>query len=273
MCWYYGMLPVHKLPVINLFSMKAKPVRALFNTSLKKYSLLLLLAGFFLGGQLLAQEKMLHGYLKDSITRNPIAAGSISNRNTRVIVETDKNGFFSITVRPGDLLFFTAQGYKQDTLRYFYNIADTIHIELQPDLQDSLNVTVTTHNYSKYQQDSARRRAAFMEDAGPKTKSFSKGNSGAGIGLNLDALFKKKDRQVRVNLKRFEEREKELYVDSRFSPEMVGYYTRLKNDSLVIFMRDYRPDYEWLRNNPSQDEMLFYLNDKIKEFHARKPDQ
>jgi hypothetical protein len=263
------MLPVHKLPTINLFFMKEMPVRAFDHTRCRKYSILLLLAGLFLCGQLQAQEKMLAGYIKDSMTRNAIASATISNRNTRIVAETGSNGFFSIAVHPGDLLFFSAPGYKPDTLRYFYNIADTIHVELQLDIKSSLNVTVTTHAYTKYQQDSAQRRAEFMEDAGPKTKSFSKANSGAGIGLNLDALFKKKDRQVRVNMKRFEEREKELYIDSRFTPEMVQYYTRLKNDSLVNFMRDYRPDYNWLRRNTSQEAMLFYLNDMLKLFTGK----
>jgi hypothetical protein len=52
---------------------------------------------------------------------------------------------------------------------------------------------------------------------------------------------------------------------------MVQYYTRLKNDSLVNFMRDYRPDYNWLRRNTSQEAMLFYLNDKLKLFTGRTP--
>lgn len=245
--------------------------RTLYRSCIRKSSFFILLFVAFACGQssVNAQEKLLTGYLKDSLTLNSIMGATVSNRNTRVIAETNIKGFFTILVHPGDLLFFSAQGYKSDTLRYFLNISDTIHVELQPQLQDSLNVTVSTRTFTKYQQDSVQRRLEFMEDAGPKTKAFSKANSGAGIGLNLDAIFKKKDRQVRENYNRFNDREKELYIDSRFSAEMVQYYTRLKGDSLVQFMREYRPDYDWLRKNTSQQEMLFYLNDKLKLFNAR----
>lgn len=234
-----------------------------------------LVAVFFLGLQVQAQqkEKMLTGFIKDSITRNPITNATVSNRNTRVIAEVNAAGFFTIMVRPDDLLSFAAQGYKSDTLRYFLNISDTINVELRPILADSLNVTVTARNYTKYQQDSMQRRAEFIEDAGPKGKAFSKANSGAGIGLNLDIFTKKKDKQVKTNYKRFEEREKDLYVDSRFTPEMVQYYTRLKGDSLTIFMREHRPEYDWLRKHTSHEDMILYLNDHLKLFHGGQREQ
>ncbi|RXK83843.1 hypothetical protein [Filimonas effusa] len=252
--------------------MKAKPFSAMKITINNKAIVSALVAIFFLGLQTRAQqqEKVLTGFIKDSITRNIITNATVSNRNTRVIAEVNPAGFFKITVRPDDLLSFSAQGYKTDTLRYFLNISDTINVELRPELSDSLNVTVKSTNYTKYQQDSMLRRAEFIEDAGPKGKAFSKANSGAGIGLNLDIFTKKKDKQVRTNYKRFEEREKELYIDSRFNPETVQYYTRLKGDTLALFMREHRPEYEWLRKHTSTEDMMLYLNDHLKLFNASR---
>ena len=231
-----------------------------------------LVAIFLLGLQTRAQqkEKVLTGFIKDSLTHHIITNATVSNRNTRVVTEVNSAGFFTITVHPDDLLSFSAQGYKTDTLRYFLNISDTINVELRPELSDSLSVTVRSTNYTKYQQDSMLRRAEFIADAGPKGKAFSKANSGAGIGLNLDMFAKKKDRQVKTNYKRFEEREKDLYIDSRFSPEMVQYYTRLKGDTLAQFMREHRPDYDWLRRHTSNEDMMLYLNDQLKLFNASR---
>lgn len=213
-------------------------------------------------------KKTYYGYVLDSAMGSAIAGATVTNQNTKTIVETDKNGFFAIEVTKGDLLLFTALGYGADSLRYFPYLRDTTHIELPRIVNNRLDVTVRSTNYSKYQMDSATRRDKFLADAGYKDKTFTKASSGAGLGINLK--WNKKDRLRKQSFENFDEQEKQLYVDYRFSSEMVSYYTRLKGDSLNLFMGQYRPDYEWLRKNTSQQDILFYINDHLKLFYNRE---
>jgi hypothetical protein len=51
---------------------------------------------------------------------------------------------------------------------------------------------------------------------------------------------------------------------------MVQSYTGLTGDSLHLFMRQYTPSYEWLRDHPSKIEMIYYINDNIKKFRKER---
>ncbi len=60
------------------------------------------------------------------------------------------------------------------------------------------------------------------------------------------------------------------YIDYRFSPHVVAYYTGLKGDELRNFLRFYTPDYTWLRQHLSDEDVLYYLNDKLKIYKEVK---
>jgi hypothetical protein len=56
------------------------------------------------------------------------------------------------------------------------------------------------------------------------------------------------------------------YVNYRFSPNLVAYYTSFKGEKLRRYMELYTPTYEWLRKNPSNEDVLYYVNEKLKAF-------
>jgi hypothetical protein len=58
--------------------------------------------------------------------------------------------------------------------------------------------------------------------------------------------------------------EKSAYVNYRFSPYTVAYYTGLKGEKLLAFLHKYTPTYEWLRQHPTQEDVLLYINEKLK---------
>ena len=250
--------------------MKKNNTAALFLLSIPKLYITLMLV---MGMPMLAcaQKKMIKGYLKDSAMHTPLVNATITNENSRKIVNTDNTGFFSISTAKGDMLFFEATGYHFDTLHFESPIADTITIFLSELPHNLEAVTVYTKGVgTQYQVDSIRRRKEFVSDVGTKMKAFSPANSGAGIGLNLDAFFKKKERSKDIAYEDFEEFENDAYISSRFSYDFVGSYTGLKDEALQNFMYLYRPEYKWLRNHPSQDELVFYINEKLKLFYKRK---
>jgi hypothetical protein len=169
-----------------------------------------------------------------------------------------------------DVLFVTADGYHFDTLRYNILMRDTIILYMSTLANVLPAVTVTTKGYTKYQLDSLKRRDEFLTAAGGTEKPvISKATGeGAGIGVNLD-LLSKNERSKRRAFRQFEEHEKEMYINFRFSPELVNDYTGLTGDTLIRFMQLYTPSYNWLRTHTDNQDIFYYLNDKLKSFYKR----
>ncbi len=241
---------------------------------LRRYFFLLFFIGLF-PVAVLAQKRIVHGVVRDSAMHTPIANASITNENARKTVTSGKDGRFTILVTFNDLLFFNAPGYRFDTLHCNRVLPDTVYVNMvELNTLQGVTVTTTTKGFTQYQKDSIRRRESFYADiGGPRTKAFSNANSGAGVGISLDRFFKKKDRAKRTAIGDFDEIEKSNYVDYRFSSAVVQKYTGLHGDTLQNFINRYRPDYKWLRAHPSDEDILYYVNDKLKEFLNRKSNQ
>ncbi len=233
-----------------------------------KYSIATLVLLMCLQAPSLAQKRIVQGFVRDSITGVPILNAIISNETTHKMVTPDQNGFFKIPASRNDLVFVNAFNYRFDTLRAIWQLPDTSVIELVR-LPDELpGVTVTTQGYNRYQVDSMRRREEFVNDMGaPKLPPVGKAtNMGAGIGINLDAFARKKTKDRNKAYETFDFLEKQTYIDYRFSPQKVLEISGLKGDSLIRFMRQHTPAYDWLRAHPTNEDVLYYINDKLKQF-------
>ncbi len=222
----------------------------------------------------MAQKRLVNGYVHDSITGVPIVNAIITNESTKKMITPDQNGFFSILATRGDLIFINAFNYDFDTVKATYGLPDTLHIQLIRTNEVLPNVTVTTTaGYTHYQLDSLRRRESFINDMGGVGKMSKVGkadNMGAGVGINLDAFSRNRTKDRNKAYRTFDFLEDQAYVDYRFSPQTISQITGLKGDSLVSFLRKYTPSYKWLRKHPSDEDVLYYVNDKMKVF-AKKP--
>ncbi|HVG42081.1 MAG TPA: hypothetical protein VM888_10770 [Chitinophagaceae bacterium] len=235
---------------------------------LKPFYLFLLLILFSIGS---TAQGYITGYLKDSITHFPIRDGTIKNSTAQQSVQTDEKGFFRLKAAPNDLIYILATAYHYDTLRYSPLFSDTVVLFLSPSGNFLPNVSVTA-NYTKYQLDSANRRAAFIDNRGTVVKAISGTNSGAfGVGINLDRFFKKKYRDKKDYERMYKRTEEQAYIDYRFSPQLVASITRLKDEQLKAFLYQYTPSYQWLRQHPTNDDVLYYINDRLKQFRASLP--
>jgi hypothetical protein len=217
-----------------------------------------------------AQRQWLNGYLQDSTTHFPIAGGTVKNANTNRSALTDNKGFFRLEVAPNDVLYAFGPSYRFDTLTYSMLFKDTVTIYLAPSGVVLPTITVSSQD-SRYKMDSIERRKVFEENMGNKVSTVSGNNSSAfGVGINLDRLFKNKDKNKRKYEKSFIETEEQAYIDYRFSPQLVAYYTGLKGDDLRDFLYRYTPSYKWLREHPTNDAVFYYINEKIKEWRKGK---
>jgi hypothetical protein len=211
------------------------------------------------------------GYLRDSVTYEPIVLASVTNLNTNKTVMTSASGRFTIELSENQVLSFAAVGYHFDTVHYsnLYLLTDTLALILSPLTFSLGNVTVSARGMSRYQLDSMERRKDFLQDIVTYTiPTVAKANSGAGIALNLDH-FSKHERNKRKAFSFFESNEKEAYIDYRFSGALVTKYSGLKDEKLQQFMQQYRPSAEWLRTHTSEEDIKYYINDRLKLYFRR----
>ena len=228
--------------------------------------MMLTLSMVVISNQSMAQQPLVMGYLRDSMTMYPIAGGTITNWNTKKKTLTDGNGYFKIEAKNNELLYAQAPQYAYDTLRTSILLNDTVTIFLSS-TGDVLPVVTISTGYTKYQLDSLSRIRSFLQARGNTLTTVSRPNtSGFGVALNLDRIFKDKYKNKKRQEELFERTERFAYVEYRFPARLVAYYTGLKGDALRDFVFRYTPSYEWLRRHPSNEEVLWYINDKLKEF-------
>lgn len=217
-------------------------------------------------------KQILKRCIKDSITSEAIAYGSITDLRTHKTALSNKNGCFEIEVELNDIIAISAIGYYFDTIRVTTNMLQNANgiWFIKPIGKSLPEVTVSTKtNLTKYQRDSAERRREFLKDLGNKPLStFSPSNSGAGIGLNLDHFYGKEKRK-RGAVRMFDELENEEFINYHFNAQTVSKYAALEPEEMLGFLKKYRPSYKWLRNHNTEEDLLYYINEKLKEFKAK----
>jgi hypothetical protein len=237
---------------------------------MKKVCFFLLLFGFLKQSQ--AQQKnIVWGYLKDSVTNESIVLASVTNLNRKHTVMTSNAGRFKIELHENEILSFAAVGYFFDTIQFHRAVfhKDTLMLYLSPLYRTISNVTVTSHSFNAYSRDSLQRRKEFLQDIVDYTiPAVSAANSGAGIAVNIDR-FSKREKNKRKAFAFFETAEREAYIDYRIPAAIVTKYSGLKNEGLEAFMQLYRPSYEWLRQHNTEEDIKYYINEKLKLFNKK----
>ena len=213
-----------------------------------------------------AQKYVMYGLVKDSSTHFAIGGAKIVNTTRKKNATADPNGFFRIEVVPNDLIRISSTDYKASLITYSILFADTITVFLSATGKTLPTVSVAS-SYTRYQFDSMNRKKEFEQNRGTRLSRVSRAE-GFGIAVNLDRLFKSKYKYQRKNEKRFDEMEKAAYVAYRFSPNLVALYSGLKGQQLENFMNSHAPTYEWLRKHPSNEEVMYFINDQLKIFRA-----
>lgn len=232
--------------------------------------LLLILSVCFLSLSVHAQETYFYGYVRDSITELPIQDVHVSGNREDTSDYTNISGLFVIKASEGDTLTLLRVGYfTQKIALHGRMLSDTLHITMVPKTHELESVIVSAYSYADYQADSVDRRRYFEEAIGYAKPLFDNANTGAGLGISLERIFGRRQRNKKRAFKLFKEVEEEKYVDFRFNPIIVHSYTGLKSDSLQQFINKYRPTYRWLREHPRQEDILYYINGKLKKYFKR----
>lgn len=223
----------------------------------------------FISFTLFSYAQKFKGVVKDSMTNEPVAFVSITDLFAKsAVILSDKSGAFNLTAGRDHIISFAAVGYSFDTIRISEELLNKgfFIVYLKPLSHKLPDVIVKSNKYNHYQLDSIERRKDFFSTTSEHTQPVvSLANSGAGLGINLDH-FSKYEKNKRASITFFNEIEKDQYINYRFSPQVVTKYTSLSIDSTQLFMQRYRPTYDWLRKHSTEEDLLYYINDKLKTF-------
>jgi hypothetical protein len=228
------------------------------------YFIVLLLLGSFRGW---GQQFLTGKVFKKNSTEFLISV-SIHNITEQRYDLSEENGSYRIQAVPGDHIAFSSVGYMADTLTVTASLltADCpIYLDIRPQTLQAVRVG----EFSNYQLDSMDRRKEYAwVYEHDNTEHIAKDRQGAdGVGVTLN-IFRNSGSGAhqRVHLrKRLEKEEEDYYVDSRYNKDYVAKITHLKGDSLLQFMRRYRPSYDYCRKAANVD-ILVYISDSYKQY-------
>ena len=232
----------------------------------------MLLLIVFLGLKTADAQIVVYGRAIDSASGKPVALATITNLNKGRFSVTDYNGLFRILAEPDNVLVASYTGYDLDTFRISDNMRDTIIVQMHL-LENLLPEAIITakSRYTQYQLDSMNRRmlhADVLDKTGIPTIGGPAEGSGFGITLNLGRRSKREKDQRKFKTQ-FDLMEQEAFISSRFPPEKVAEITGLANEKLVDFLNTYRPSYEFARKHQTKDDLLDYINSKMKDYRKK----
>ena len=217
-----------------------------------------------------AQQELAGRVVKKGTTEILIGV-TVINRNQQKSNRSDMGGNYKIPASPGDTILFSSAGYQPDTVIVSaYMFSESWLIDLSPNIVALPSVSVD--EVSNYQIDSLKRRDEyrFLLDKKHPVTLMNEKRPGDGPGLSFSPLgyYSKEERNKRRLKRRLKQEEEDYYIDYKFPPARVAQLTRLKGDSLQLFLRLYRPSYAFCRKANSED-ILLYINDKLSLFRKR----
>jgi hypothetical protein len=184
---------------------------------------------------------------------------TVKNVNTSMSTQADSLGQWSITVKSGNLLEFSAVNLETVRVRIVNEKSPKYYfIAMKPKVKELTGI-VAVAKTGNYTQDSLNTIETYKTVFNKPLQSEY--TTGAGI---LAGLSKKQREEwaFRENVKWFEEQK---YIDSKFSNRPIARMTGLQGDSLSKFIELYRPSYYDLRQM-TEYKYLLYVKTSLAEF-------
>ena len=185
---------------------------------------------------------------------------TVFNARTQQGTTTSQTGLYTIFAEPGDPVIFSSIGYKTTQRpKPPAVLVATMNITMEPASSELKEFTLRAGHLSKYQTDSIENRAIYKRTLLRKPPSPFNSPVSA-----IAEKFSKKAKMAYQFQQNFYAGETEKFIDTRYSPEMVGNLTGLTGDSIGHFMYAYPMPYDfareatdlevkmWVRNNYKQ---------------------
>ena len=204
--------------------------------------LLLIFLLLILTGRVFAQDTI-RGIVLDKVSKERMALVNVQNTRSKTAVYDNLKGVFAVEAKIGDVLIFTKQFFKNDTIKVTnYN---SLAIYMQPTTRVLQQVNIRDTILTPEQQ-LARTKQEYNTIYGlyGEKDAISVGPDGA--GLSIDAIYNaisRKGREATHLRDNIQEDYHQSVIDYRFSRKLVSNITGLKDRQLTDFMQKYRPGY------------------------------
>lgn len=184
---------------------------------------------------------------------------------------TDTLGNYSITVTPGDSLYF----YYNNKFTQRFPVRDIkkpdafdISLLVKVDEKYKLLKGITVYS-NTYRKDSLENRLTYskiFENEGARLKSNYDPGGAAGIDLeSLIGIFQFRKNRLQLAFKqRLIDEEQDRYVDFRFSSRTITRITGLKGEELLRYKKLYRPNYYFVTKSNLSQFYEYILNTSYK---------
>jgi len=209
-------------------------------------------------------QRDLEGLVYDVVTKQRLGEVYVKNLRTQEAIYNNSRGEFKIQVLPGDRLQFRKLGYNADTVEINNQVALIIN------LKETIKQIQTVHIYGRRNPDDVRdelkRDYKKAYDIAAPKELLSVGMGGA--GLSIDALYNMVSKEAK-NARRFtqflDKLHRENIVDYYFTPELVRNLLGLEGEQLKVFMRLFRPTYDFIASNDHY-QLVKYIKSKYEIF-------
>lgn len=202
------------------------------------------------------------GKITDKETGFPLYPVMVTNLITRESILSDENGHYSIPAKEGEYVAFTFISYKAQQKKMPFSFG-TAEINIQLQSTSILLDEATISSLTKYQKDSLLRKQNFARPLAAQHASFMSPVSA------FAELFSKKSRQTFAFQEHFHKTETQLFIDSRYTEELVQKLTNLHGDTLAHFMNAHPMPYDYSRT-ATDLELKMWIRDHYKEYMAKQ---
>ncbi len=226
----------------------------------------LFLCFFLVSVRCFSQEKLVAGIVFDKESKDRIASVNVQDITTNIAIYNTYKGEFKINAKPGDLLVFTRQDYRPDTVKVQSNQPLAIYmVRVAIQLNE---VTVHDSLLTPEQRLEATKRDYTKIYGSLAYNDFLTSPSSGGAGLSIDALWNSLSRSGRNadKLRQIIQSDYERNaIDYRFNRRFVGNITGLKDERLTAFMYRYRPGF-YTTETASDYEFISLIRANLHRF-------
>jgi hypothetical protein len=232
----------------------------------KNYKLgyiLVLLCSFFGSSALYAQYNLSGKIYSTGDTKELLKHVSVYNITTKDQMYCTDEGYYSVPIHKGDTVLFEMLGYFP--YRYFAGaITGPVNKNVLLAIKKNMLAGVIVDGRTQYQKDSLAREKLFGKEVNQEQVVTL-----ASPITSLYQQFSKKYKDLRKFQAQYAENERQKYIDTKYTYELVNKLTKLEGDSAAYFMNAYPMEYNFARtSNPN--EIKFWIIHNYKEYFLGK---
>ncbi|MBK7764090.1 MAG: hypothetical protein IPI46_12225 [Bacteroidetes bacterium] len=207
---------------------------------------------------------LVKGIVLDSFNRAALVSVSIENLQTHQGCLSNEKGEFSIEAKLGDALIITHIGYTRK-IHILRAGDDLMRLKIYLNIRSSsLKPVIIKRGPTEYQKDSADRASLYK-----KAFEYEQTKSVFSPVTSVYQKFSKKYKSLRKFQDQIIDNEKQKFIDTRYTPELVSSLTKLQDDELAEFMNAYPMEFDYARV-ASDLEIKMWVKYNFQDYEKKK---